>query len=212
MVFRAAASWFLLACAAVAQVVWKSEECRVDADPGVASIEGVFEFRNHGPIPVRIEKLKAACGCTAVAANQGSVAPGETGTIRVMFKPGDRRGLYETAIRATVGGETANLRFIAALIPALEVAPKVLLWRRGEKPEAKAVTVKHHRGVAPVAVSVERIAGGFSAVVEEDAARGLWVVRFDPECGGGGRGSADIAVTFEGGRRDRFAVVLRNQR
>ena len=212
MVFRALASWFLLAGVGVAQIVWISDECRVEAEPGVASMEGVFEFRNEGPVPVRVEKLKAACGCTAVVSERGVVQPGEIGAIRVTFKPGDRRGWYETAISATVGGETKKLRFVAGLIPAREVVPKVLMWRKGENGGTKAVTVTRQRGSAQVSVAVERVADGFTAAVEEDLASGVWVIRFDPARAGGGRGSADIAVVLEDGKRERFTIALRDQR
>jgi len=50
-----------------------------------------FVYRNVGKGPLRIEKVKSTCGCTAAEPSHREVLPGQQGTINVTFSSGNFR-------------------------------------------------------------------------------------------------------------------------
>ena len=56
-----------------------------------APTEHTFTFTNTGQSPLRIEAVKAACGCTATESSKQEIAPGEKGFVTATYnaaKPG----------------------------------------------------------------------------------------------------------------------------
>ncbi len=50
-----------------------------------AKIEHVFTFKNTGDAPLIISQVSASCGCTTPEYSKHPVAPGQTGTVKVVF-------------------------------------------------------------------------------------------------------------------------------
>ena len=50
-----------------------------------------FVYRNVGKAPLRIEKVKTTCGCTAAEPSHREILPGQQGTISVIFDSGHFR-------------------------------------------------------------------------------------------------------------------------
>ena len=54
--------------------------------------EKVFTFTNTGSKPLIIENAVGSCGCTVPEYPKEPIAPGSTGEIRVVYKPGKQQG------------------------------------------------------------------------------------------------------------------------
>ena len=52
----------------------------------------VFSFTNTGQEPLIIQDAKGSCGCTVPKYPKNPLAPGETGEIEVVYKPGTQKG------------------------------------------------------------------------------------------------------------------------
>lgn len=64
----------------------------------------VFEFTNTGNVPVAIQGVQTACGCTSPGWTKEPVAPGQKGTVSVTYKPsGVSRFNKSLTVRITGG-------------------------------------------------------------------------------------------------------------
>lgn len=83
----------------MAQVTWQSAtshdfgKVRVSDDH-----EATFTFINAGTKPLVIDNVRTTCGCTAPEWNNTPVLPGESGEIRIEFRP-NRKGSTEKHIK-----------------------------------------------------------------------------------------------------------------
>ncbi len=79
-----------------------------------------FVFTNTGTNPLKISKVKPACGCTTPSYTKEAVAPGEKGFIRVKFDSNGRAGKAnkDVTVFANTDPPATKLTFTA------EVAPK----------------------------------------------------------------------------------------
>lgn len=68
----------------------------------------VFTFTNTGSEPLIIENAKGSCGCTVPNYPKEPVAPGETGEIEVVYKPGKQKNAQSKTITITANTQPAN--------------------------------------------------------------------------------------------------------
>jgi hypothetical protein len=61
-------------------------------------IEHVFKFKNEGKRDLIIHKIRATCGCTAIAPQKTVIKPGETSSFKATFTPGSRTGKQRKSI------------------------------------------------------------------------------------------------------------------
>jgi hypothetical protein len=67
---------------------------------------------------LKIEKVKASCGCTVPEWPQEPIPVGETGIIKVTFNSAGKTGVQNKAITITANTEPVNTRvYIKATIP-----------------------------------------------------------------------------------------------
>ena len=57
-----------------------------------------FEFKNAGNTPLKIETVKAACGCTTPGWTRQEIMPNETGFIKVEYNPAGRPGPFHKTV------------------------------------------------------------------------------------------------------------------
>ncbi len=67
-----------------------------------------FEYTNRGTAPLVIQDIKAGCGCTVPRWDNAPLAPGSSGSIRVVFNSSGKRGAQN--IRITVRSNAENDR------------------------------------------------------------------------------------------------------
>ncbi len=73
-----------------------------------------FKFTNTGKSPLLIRKVKAACGCTAIAPSETEIAPGASSAIKASFDANGRTGKQSktiTVITNDPDNSTIILRF-----------------------------------------------------------------------------------------------------
>lgn len=61
----------------------------------------VFTFTNTGSEPLIIENAKGSCGCTVPQYPKEPIAPGQTGDIEVVYKPGKQKNKQTKTVTIT---------------------------------------------------------------------------------------------------------------
>lgn len=79
----------------------------------------VFKFTNEGSEDLTITNAKAECGCTTPTYPKTSIAPGETGEIKVTYNPLGRPGGFTkvVTVRCTGHPGKVNLKIRGSVIP-----------------------------------------------------------------------------------------------
>lgn len=65
----------------------------------------IFTFTNTGSEPLVIENAKGSCGCTVPQYPKEPIAPGETGEIEVVYKPGKQKNRQSKTVTITANTE-----------------------------------------------------------------------------------------------------------
>ena len=97
-------------------------------------------FRNEGDAPLIIHDLRASCGCTVGELDKREYAPGETGVLRVQFRPQGKRNLVRQTVTITTNDASlpnaqARIDVTAFVMPIVSVDPAVVnlgTLRKGE--------------------------------------------------------------------------------
>ncbi|MCS7085469.1 MAG: DUF1573 domain-containing protein [Bacteroidia bacterium] len=78
-----------------------------------------FVFTNTGKNPLKITKVKPACGCTTPSYTKDPVAPGEKGYVRVKFDSNGRPGKAnkDVTVFANTDPPATKLTFTAEVTP-----------------------------------------------------------------------------------------------
>ncbi len=75
----------------------------------------VFKFTNTGTIPLTIANAVGSCGCTVPTWPKEPIAPGKTGVIEVVYKPGQQKGSQSKTVTITANTEPlTTMLFIRA--------------------------------------------------------------------------------------------------
>lgn len=67
-----------------------------------------FTFTNTGTEPLIIENAKGSCGCTVPQYPKEPIAPGETGEIEIVYKPGKQKNQQSKTVTITANTEPRN--------------------------------------------------------------------------------------------------------
>jgi hypothetical protein len=65
----------------------------------------IFKFTNTGKEPLVIESAKGSCGCTVPKYPKEPIAPGGTGEIEVVYKPGKQKDRQTKTVSITANTE-----------------------------------------------------------------------------------------------------------
>jgi hypothetical protein len=85
-----------------------------------------FKFTNTGTIPLTITNAQGSCGCTVPDYPKQPIAPGATGEINVVYKPGKQQGNQAKTVTVTANTEpTQTILRIKADVQVDPNAPKV---------------------------------------------------------------------------------------
>jgi hypothetical protein len=68
----------------------------------------VFTFTNTGSMPLVIESAKGSCGCTVPSYPKEPIAPGATGEIEVVYKPGKQKGVQNKTVTLVANTEPSS--------------------------------------------------------------------------------------------------------
>ncbi len=64
-----------------------------------------FTFTNTGKVPLTISNAQGSCGCTVPDYPKEPIAPGATGAINVVYKPGMQQGNQQKTVTVTANTE-----------------------------------------------------------------------------------------------------------
>lgn len=118
-----------------------------------AKVKHDFIVRNQGQADLAIQRVVAACGCTATTASQGTVPPGGEATVTVEFDTAGFSGDKVKTIRLYTNdfdNPSMLLSMKGSIQPDVSISPKSLVFEdvvRGNSPgQEKEVTVEARSG------------------------------------------------------------------
>lgn len=131
----------LLASASLhASLHWERTHLSVKPPADGGEVVGVFPFTNQGETSISLTNTMSSCGCTVAELSKRIYAPGESGEILVVFKPGDRTGPQRNTVTVTTDDPSQpQVRLVLETdipVPA-SLQPRIQLWRLGSEPEWK---------------------------------------------------------------------------
>lgn len=71
-------------------------------------VKHTFRFKNSGANPLKVENVKASCGCTASDYTKEEVAPGAEGFVEVEFDSSNKNGIIRKTVTFTANMEPRN--------------------------------------------------------------------------------------------------------
>lgn len=131
-----------------ADLVWDETVREKRADFGEEEIRFAFAFRNGGTEPVTIDAIEVSCGCTATSLEKDTYAPGERGTLEVVYRPDGQTGAQtKTVTVRTLGqpGRPATLTLKVDVPRLFDIHPRLVTWQFDDEPVEKTVSIKLHR-------------------------------------------------------------------
>src|SRR5438094_4417258 len=135
---------FIFCLAARAEFKWEQTAVKLQPTRGDNEVICYFKYQSPGKTTVHFKSVHASCGCTAAQSQKDQVGPGEKGEITATFNIGDRTGTQVKTVTVETD-EAANQKTVLtlkAIIPQeLEISPTFVLWKQGEKPDSKTITV-----------------------------------------------------------------------
>lgn len=174
-------AWTLgLTSLASASLKWEQMKLVGHANLNDKEVQLTFRFRNDTNQDIRITSVRPDCNCTIASASRSTVAPSESGELRVVYTfrgdvINDERVIL---VRTSSDGAPDRLSIVVSKPKAVDVSRPVVIWKRGESPTSKAITISIH----PEAGT--RIAG-----VESQT------TRFDFKITSGSRGESEVIIT-----------------
>lgn len=127
-----------------AAVVWKTNRIEVNTTSVENSVVVDFPFTVKGKAPVHIVSVDSGCSCTAVRDVSAAYAPGEDHRLTFDYSIGGRVGTQEREIQVVTDDQPDKphrLKLIVHIEEMVKVAPRLLVWRIGEEPVEKSVTI-----------------------------------------------------------------------
>ena len=88
-----------------------------------------FEFTNVGEGLLKIDKIKSTCGCTVPELKKKQYYQGESGTIKVQYRPGDSAGITRKRLFVHSNDKTSSkvtLTIKATIVKKVDYEPKRL--------------------------------------------------------------------------------------
>lgn len=85
-------------------------------------IQHRFVLKNTGKTSLHIISAFASCGCTTPQTNKAPIAPGDTGSVLVVYHPAGRPGSFRKSVTVTTDGEPA----VSELVISGSVKPREL--------------------------------------------------------------------------------------
>ena len=118
-----------------------------------------FKFRNTGDSNLEIFELKGSCGCTVPALDKKVYAPGESGQIKVIYNPNNRRGKQHTTVTVTTNDPVRaqlTLGLESEVKPTIMTEPQVASIgqvERGKEATTIITITSRRKDILPVQVT-----------------------------------------------------------
>lgn len=104
-------AFLLCALSAHGQVRWLDTRHNFGAfDEDTGPVECSFRWVNEADEPVSIVSARTSCGCTAPRYDRHSIAPGDTGSITVVYDPAGRPGRFSKYVQVEFSQEVPKVK------------------------------------------------------------------------------------------------------
>lgn len=162
-----------------AQLAWDQTEQSLKPDAEATKVTAGFEFTNNGDYPLTIVSLEAPEDCRAVRLRpkdqpyKNTYQPGESGVVLVTHRIGRNQGDYTRTITLTTDERESSvhtLRLDLAAPTLVTLSDQRLVWRVGDEPTPKKVTVTPGEGVDLGEVVAQIRGQGFEVKAEPSPA------------------------------------------
>lgn len=127
---------------------FESALIKVDAGLNDKTVTRDFHFTNRGDKAVSIKQADGGCSClqAQVAGGKLGYAPGESGTIRVVFEVGSFQGTVDKNISVWLDGDpedkpSTTLTMSVTIPVIIQVEPKTVKWEVGSPAAPKVIDV-----------------------------------------------------------------------
>lgn len=151
---------------------WAQSVHDLQAKTGQTEASFEYAFTNTGSRPVTIREIHTGCDCTTATLDRQTVPPNETGTLKVVFKFGDRVGDQRKIITVKTDDPDSpeSLLSLHVVIPQMwNVSPRFLYWREGQSDASQTVTIRVGGEVPRKLIAAEVLEGAVKAELREDA-------------------------------------------
>ena len=118
-----------------ANLKWEKKELIQKVKYGETSIKTLFNFQNPLDEAVEILGIDTSCGCTVPKLKKMTYAPGEKGTLEIMFNPSKRKGIHKKYIWIETIGltlERTRLSIIYDIYEPISLSEYILQWEPEE--------------------------------------------------------------------------------
>ena len=99
-----------------AVLTFDEKEHRYGTIKGGEIVEHTFTFKNTGTEDLKIEGVKASCGCTTPEWPKEPIAPGESGAIKVTFNSKGKGGYQHKSVTVRYGAEKPAVVWLKGLV------------------------------------------------------------------------------------------------
>jgi hypothetical protein len=128
-----------------------SRVVQLTAKPGEKAVTAGWTYTNHWDHPLLVEGFDQSCGCLSgevAPSGHEAIAPGQSGTIRAQFTPGNHRGVLRKSLHVRfVGHEKPVELVVEATIPSsVELSTRELVWKKDAKPSPQIIDVTSGNG------------------------------------------------------------------
>jgi hypothetical protein len=173
----------LVALAEGARAELKWEQTSVELHPTLSDKQAVahFKYENVGKTPVHFKSVHASCGCTTAQTQKDEVPPGEKGEITATFNIGGRTGTQIKTISVQTDDATTQLTLKAVIPQLLELQPMFVMWKNGEEPKAKFITVKANKDAGITKLDVISSMPDFTTKVDPGSAPNEFRISVQPK-------------------------------
>jgi hypothetical protein len=160
----------IISVGAHAELKW--EQTTIELHPAGADKQAVghFKYQNPGKTPVHFKSVHASCGCTTAQTQKDEVPPGGSGEITATFNIGDRTGtqVKTVTVETDEAADSKTVLTLRTIIPEqLEISPKFVFWKQGEKGDPKTITIKAGKEFTVKHLKVTSSSPDFQTKIEE---------------------------------------------
>lgn len=131
-------------CTLNAELSWETKPVHSETEGGSEPISHVYEIKNIGAKPVRIQRLQSDCPCVTLTTKTEVIAAGGTAHIEARFDVGDRIGAQRKSITFFTDDprdSVVSLMWKIQIAEIIRIRPLFLHWTAGADPlpqQAKA--------------------------------------------------------------------------
>lgn len=198
--------WVVSLALLEAELTWESREVGFQIEKPSFLIPVFFTCENTGLNPISVTSVVSTCQCLEVQAGDGPIAPSESRTILVVFRPGIRVGPQKIDFKLRTSEEKVYQLSLKGTVPkTLILDPPVLVWNVQESLEAQTFTVKIADGIPAKISEIYSMDENFLTSTQEAA--GSLQVKVSPQQGKVRR-LARVAIVTENEDQEKRSFFL----